>query len=86
VPNVQTGSSAERIACWVVLGVGHRIDRQMSSASTPTVRATTVQKINLKSDKGLTDKGIAPDGPGTDGAGVADNDAKLGAAESRAGV
>jgi hypothetical protein len=54
VPNVQTGSSAERIACWVVLGVGHRIDRQMSSASAPTVRATTVQKINLKSDKALT--------------------------------
>lgn len=72
VPNVQTGSSAERIACWVVLGVDHKIDRPISDASDPTVRARTVMKIHLK----LSGKGIAADGAGADRAGVADSGAE----------
>jgi hypothetical protein len=69
VPNVQTGSSAERIACWVVLGVDHKIDRPISDASDPAVRARTVMKIHLK----LGGKGIAADGAGAEG--VADRGA-----------
>ncbi len=71
VPNVQTGSSAERIACWVVFGVDHKIDRPISDASDPTVRARTVMKIHLK----LSGMGIAADGVGG-GAGVADSGAE----------